>query len=129
MVPLTHRVSVIHASSFFHLFNEERQTIVARRLASLLSPEPGSIICGSHIGAKVKGTAPSAMQKINFGHSPESWNELWDGVIFKKGSVKCVSHLHEVPQERVVALFPGVIAGSPQEGVGVHILVFSVTRL
>ncbi|KZS95908.1 hypothetical protein SISNIDRAFT_451557 [Sistotremastrum niveocremeum HHB9708] len=129
LTPLTHRVSIIHASSFFHLFNEENQTIVAKRMAGLLSPEAGSIICGSHIGAKVKGVAPSAMKKIYFGHSPESWNELWDGVVFKKGTVKCVAGLYEVPKERLALLCPGADLKGPQAELGVNILAFSITRL
>lgn len=129
LTPLAHRVSVIHASSFFHLFNEENQTIVAKRMAGLLSPEPGSIICGSHIGAKFKGVAPSAMKKIYFGHSPESWNELWDGVVFKKGTVKCVAGLYEVPRERLAQLCPGADLEGLQAELGVNILAFSITRL
>ena len=42
LTPLTGRLSAIHASSFFHLFPEDKQFEMAKRLASLLSPEAGS---------------------------------------------------------------------------------------
>ncbi|EKM60738.1 uncharacterized protein PHACADRAFT_84487, partial [Phanerochaete carnosa HHB-10118-sp] len=55
LTPLRGRVSVIYASSFFHLFDGERQSELASRLASLLVPAPGSFIFGSHIGRPEKG--------------------------------------------------------------------------
>ncbi|KAI1789133.1 hypothetical protein LXA43DRAFT_1022713 [Ganoderma leucocontextum] len=83
-------VAAIHAGAFFHLFSEERQTGLARALASLLSSEPGSMIVGWQAGAPHNGvrvitrapdhspraTSPALSQ---FCHSPESWAELWDG--------------------------------------------------
>ncbi|KAL4254522.1 hypothetical protein ABKN59_003241 [Abortiporus biennis] len=73
-------ISIIHASQFFHLFNEDQQTLLAHKLASLLSPEPGSIIFGVHGGQPVKGTFQFFRQRGHEGgmfcHSPESWIEL-----------------------------------------------------
>ncbi|KAF9059545.1 hypothetical protein BDP27DRAFT_1341230, partial [Rhodocollybia butyracea] len=48
--PLRGHLSAIHSSAFFHLFNREEQLLIAKKLASLLSPLPGSIIFGSHVG-------------------------------------------------------------------------------
>lgn len=100
--PLHGHVSVIHASSFFHLFDEEKQAHIAQALAGLLSPLPGSIILGSHAGGHAKG---SQVHKVGpnkdngsftfFFHSPESWTELWDGQVFKKGTVKVETRLIE----------------------------------
>jgi len=89
--PLRGRVSVIYASKFFHVFDEVKQTHVARALGGLLSPEPGSVIFGAHIGAEEKGLR--AFTSLNtsvdmFCHSPESWTELWDGNVFKKGTIR-----------------------------------------
>ncbi|KAF8640237.1 hypothetical protein AX16_010133 [Volvariella volvacea WC 439] len=53
--PLKSKLSVIHAGAVFHLFSEEGQLDMARRLASLLSPEPGSMIMGWHGGRPQKG--------------------------------------------------------------------------
>ncbi|EIW76287.1 hypothetical protein CONPUDRAFT_146773 [Coniophora puteana RWD-64-598 SS2] len=89
--PLRGHVSAIYASKFFHLFDEAKQTHLARALGGLLSPEPGSVIFGAHISAKEKG--PRAITMLNttvsvFCHSPESWTELWDGNVYKKGTVR-----------------------------------------
>ncbi|KAH7885515.1 hypothetical protein F5I97DRAFT_1404158 [Phlebopus sp. FC_14] len=89
--PLRGYCAVINASSFFHLFSEEKQLHVARALAGLLSPEPGSIICGLHIGAREAGIViDNKADRLStiFGHSPESWTALWDGQVFEKGEVK-----------------------------------------
>ncbi|OBZ78829.1 hypothetical protein A0H81_00366 [Grifola frondosa] len=99
--PLHGRVSAIHASSFFHLFEESEQLYLAKALAGLLSPEPGSIILGSH-GARPEKGFRAEMLSLNwrgkqmFCHSPESWTELWDGQVFEKGTVKVEAKLYEV---------------------------------
>lgn len=89
--PLRGHVSAICASSFFHLFDEAEQREIAHRFGSLLSPVPGSTIFGANGGALVKGTRGSVLngvQRHMFCHSPDSWEELWDGEIFEKGTVK-----------------------------------------
>ncbi|KXN93154.1 hypothetical protein AN958_00078, partial [Leucoagaricus sp. SymC.cos] len=95
LTPLQGHVSAIHASSFFHLFDEEKQNELARRLASLLSPEPGSIIFGCHRGVPVKKTTDDLMGYMMVCHSPESWKNLWDGQIFKKGTVRVHAELKD----------------------------------
>ena len=88
LTPLQGRVSAIFASAFLHLFDEAKQLQIARQLASLLSPLPGSIIFGAHVSKLVNG-----MRDLHSGpgqafcHSPESWKELWDGIVFEKGTV------------------------------------------
>ena len=115
------RVFAIHASSFFHLFDQEKQLYLAHALAGLLSPEPGSVIFGMHLGNPEKGFIAS-MEGGDyqiFCHSPESWTQLWDGLVFGRGMVNVQAKLVEVemkepdmPQTRTVA-----------------VLVWSVTRL
>ncbi|KAF9565194.1 hypothetical protein CPC08DRAFT_759666 [Agrocybe pediades] len=94
--PLTHKVSAIHASSLFHLFTEENQLLLARRLAALLVPKPGSIIFGQHIGLPVKGLRGDARVRMGpeesdsgktksfqmFCHSPDSWTKMWTEEVF-----------------------------------------------
>ncbi|KAI9059640.1 hypothetical protein FKP32DRAFT_1129713 [Trametes sanguinea] len=99
--PLRGRVSIIHASSFFHLFDEEKQAHIARALGALLSPEPGSMILGMH-GANSQKGLDSITYGVDgkatfhlFSHSPESWTDLWDGLVFKKGTVKVEASLME----------------------------------
>jgi len=86
LTPLNHHVSVIHASAFFHLFNQEQQHQLAHLLGSLLSSQPGSIILGIH-GA-LEDTEENKAGKViylpdgqvrNFAHSPTSWKDLWTG--------------------------------------------------
>lgn len=50
------RATHIYTGLFFHLFDEPTQKEVARRLAVLLIPQPGSIIFGSHAGNDPAGT-------------------------------------------------------------------------
>ncbi len=91
LTPLQGHVSAIHASAFFHLFEEETQLQIARRLATLLSPAPGSVIFGSHGALPTKGQRHehmSGMTTTMFCHSPQSWQELWDGQVFAKGTVR-----------------------------------------
>lgn len=103
------------------MFSEESQLLLAKQLATLLSPEPGSIIFGSDGGNPIKllkaevNTAPGRFILL---HSPESWRDLWDGRVFKKGSVKVEANLTE--RERK--------AGDPPPTI-THWLEWSVTRL
>ncbi|KIJ16052.1 hypothetical protein PAXINDRAFT_76025 [Paxillus involutus ATCC 200175] len=97
--PLHGRISAIHASNLFHLFDESKQLHLARALAGLLSPVPGSIICGGHCGLSEKGMSvqsPCGTGMEVFCHSPQSWTEMWDGVVFPKGSVEADAHLVEL---------------------------------
>ncbi|KAF9446308.1 hypothetical protein P691DRAFT_708861 [Macrolepiota fuliginosa MF-IS2] len=90
--PLQGHLSVIHASLFFHLFDEERQLDLARRIAGLLSYRPGSMIFGGHYGRPEKGTRTEVLADgflhTQFWHSPESWRVLWEEQVFRRGSVR-----------------------------------------
>ncbi|KAI0639002.1 hypothetical protein C8Q77DRAFT_1204572 [Trametes polyzona] len=125
--PLRGRVSVIHASAFFHLFDEEGQLRLARALAGLLSPVPGSMILGWHVGRPEKGFRYEVMPHRQgipmFCHNAASWRELWDGVVFAEGMVRVDVVLQETmrPDWHKV---PGVAPGTR-----FYALVWSVTRL
>ncbi|KAI0374558.1 hypothetical protein BV20DRAFT_987955 [Pilatotrama ljubarskyi] len=126
--PLRGHVSAIHASAFFHLFPEERQFALAQALAGLLSPEPGSMLLGAHGGLpekgfRLEGLRPNSHGIPMFCHSPESWKELWDGQIFKQGTVKVNAFLHEVERKDLKST-PGVDPAAK-----FYLLVWSVTRL
>jgi hypothetical protein len=86
--PLRGHVSVIYAGGFFHMFNYDRQLQVARILAGLISPEPGSIIFGTHLGQPIKGFQKHSDGSSSYYQSPESWKEMWDGDVFENGKVK-----------------------------------------
>lgn len=88
------------------MFDEDKQLDLAHRLAGLLSPEPGSIIFGLHYIRKEKGSRKEVLTPGDnklFWHSPESWRQLWDGLVFKEGTVEVeVEYKEDVPMQDVV---------------------------
>ncbi|KAJ7716739.1 hypothetical protein DFH07DRAFT_762312 [Mycena maculata] len=90
------RLSAIHSASFFHLFSEVKQLELARKLAGLLSPRSGSMIFGCHGGLPTKGFNLGSRGKHMFCHSPDSWRDMWDGDIFKHGTVAVHGELRNV---------------------------------
>ena len=116
--PLHGRVSAVHASSFFHLFNFEQQSELAKALAGLLSPQPGSLIFGSHIALPVKGIQPIHNGRHMCCHSPESWAELWEEVAYGKGEVKVNAILKSVERKL-----------DASQSDDLCMLIWSVTRL
>ena len=121
LTPLIGRLSAIHTSAFFHLFDEAKQLELARRVGALLSPEPGSIIFGAHGGLPQKGIRDRKNSHgiYMFCHSPESWKELWETQVFQPGQVKVDALLIEHPRNDILA---GQIVSS-------YHLVWTVTRL
>lgn len=69
--------SIINAMSFFHLFNYETQKIIAKRIVTLLRPQPGSILIGRHVGHEVPGGYDDAAL-LGYRHNVKSWKEFWD---------------------------------------------------
>ncbi|KAJ7705361.1 hypothetical protein B0H17DRAFT_920314, partial [Mycena rosella] len=117
LTPLRGHVAVLHTSAVFHIFLEPEQLQLACAVASLLSPIPGSVIFGSHVGRSTKGMwqdpFPREENRRMFCHSPESWAEMW-GEIFPAGTVQVDAQLK-----------PRVSGADSDTG----ILVWSVTRL
>ncbi|TFY61380.1 hypothetical protein EVG20_g7082 [Dentipellis fragilis] len=97
--PLRGHVSAIHASAFFHLFTSDQQLAITRKFAALLSPQPGSVIFGDHVGLPEPGffeNSEAPGWRI-FCHSPQSWTEMWDGEVFPKGTVRVEAYLGPLP--------------------------------
>jgi hypothetical protein len=116
--PLRGHVSLIHASAFFHLFSEEKQFELARLLAGLLDPRPGSTIFGTHGSLHQKGLTPPALGGMRmFCHSPESWIDMWENQVFEKGTVKVEASLSLVHKTKY---------GTPTE---IYFMIWSVTRV
>ncbi|RDX42801.1 hypothetical protein OH76DRAFT_1260462 [Lentinus brumalis] len=91
-------VSAVSVCSVFHVFDEAGQLQLARAIAGLLSPEPGSMVIGIHSGRPEKGTfvtRAGGRDVSTFYHSPESWTELWDGELFVRGTVEVETKLVE----------------------------------
>ena len=107
LTELRGHASAIYVSFFFHLFNEEKQFELGKRLAALLDPRPGSTIFGTHSGTPVEGQRPDPFTKM-FCHSPESWTQMWEEQIFEKGQVKVNTVLKELsvtPEGRVLPVW------------------------
>ena len=116
--PLRGHVSAIYASSFFHIFPEDAQLRLARALAGLLSPVPGSMIFGKQLGLPESGQLENPLiPRRLFCHNSQTWSELWDEV-FPKGTVKIKAVVVEVPKDGVYS-----------EANSLHLLIWSVTRL
>ncbi len=99
---LSGSVSAIHASFFFHLFNEQQQFELVKITAALLSSAPGSMIFGSHVGNPTKESRTETFGNRTlsmFCHSPESWKALWDGGVFPEGTVSVDVNLKEVARD------------------------------
>ncbi|KAG2128705.1 hypothetical protein DEU56DRAFT_758327 [Suillus clintonianus] len=89
------KLTVIHAASIFHLFSQEEQASLVRAVASLLSPAPGSIAFGSHVGLPKQGTIRAKVPSMGvemYCYDPESWNKLWEDA----GPFKTEAVLREV---------------------------------
>jgi hypothetical protein len=70
---------------------------LAKALGGLLSAQPGSVICGDQVGARERGiVTDDSFSAELFSHSPQTWSSLWDGEVFKKGSVKVETELFEI---------------------------------
>ncbi|EJD05483.1 uncharacterized protein FOMMEDRAFT_17776 [Fomitiporia mediterranea MF3/22] len=124
LTPLQGHVSALHVAAFFHLFGKEEQITAAHRLASLLSPVPGSMIFGTHTTRTVSGERIAAVrhEKV-YCFNPEDWCALWDGEAFRKGSV--------LTEATIVDDFPwvGKGFGSDIEKVRRATMVWSVKRI
>jgi hypothetical protein len=125
LTELRGHISVIHASSLFHLFDEEKQFELGKRLAALLDPRPGSIIFGSHAGMPVKGSCQGIYLRTVFCHSAESWTQMWEEQIFEKGQVKVNTVLRDI-----TTIFEKLGGRVPtEEGAKFYLLDWSVERL
>lgn len=121
--PLRGHVSACFCGAFFHLFGEEEQSTIAAKLAGLLSPEPGSMIFGVHGGRKQKGVwHPTGSERYMFCHSPESWKDLWEGLL-GVGEVEVKAHVKlDIGGDDFFGTYPG-------NKYPYHIMQWSVTRL
>jgi hypothetical protein len=83
------RATCLYAGSLFHLFDQETQLSLARRLASLLSIPTrtaggrpvSALIFGRHVGRTEAGLM-NDRPGSRFAHSAESWTKLWEEDVF-----------------------------------------------
>ncbi|KAI0301345.1 hypothetical protein BC826DRAFT_905092 [Russula brevipes] len=104
-------VTAIHASALFHLFPEDQQRMLALALGSLLAPFSGASIFGWSTGVAEVGYVEfegNVSHPRQFCHSPSSWEALWNGVVFPKGSVKVDTRLADFDHDVGLRLKGGV---------------------
>ena len=68
--------NIIHAASFFHLFDWDCQVLAAKNVAALLKPGPGSLIVGRQAGNVISGPGKGNI----FVHDCGSFIKLWKQV-------------------------------------------------
>lgn len=95
LTPLKAHATTITLQMVFHLFDLKRQHVLAKRLASLLSPAPGSLIVGRQMGDTTARTLMLG-KSPHFIHNPSSWERMWSDV-FPKGSVEFKTTLIDLP--------------------------------
>ena len=98
----------------------------AKALASLLSPIPGSMIFGRHVSTD-DGTSKDLPFNYDgtqffYGFNVEDWKRLWNGEVFKEGSVLVDAELIQYP--RKMANRDKAATTEPRQ-----VLIWCVTRL
>ncbi|KAJ6471691.1 hypothetical protein DFH09DRAFT_954321, partial [Mycena vulgaris] len=127
LTALTGHVSILHISYVFHQFDDQQQIDLARAIAGLLSPLPGSMMLGSQVGKKIMGYLPGPArypgdQGQVFAPLPESWTAMWED-IFPKGTVRVEATLRKREE-----CYPWeLLAPTPEGDDG--ILTWSIARL
>ena len=75
------KITIIHASSFFHLFNRLQQLGIGKRLVSFIKPgTTNALIFGRHMGVMKPGSARGHQRSTAFLHNQTSFQELWDEI-------------------------------------------------
>ncbi|KAI1787643.1 hypothetical protein LXA43DRAFT_702318 [Ganoderma leucocontextum] len=96
--PLRGHVSAVYMGKFLHVFDEAGQAHIAKALAGLLSPEPGSILFGVQGALEERGPfTPAGSDWTMFCHSPESLGNLFEDVFGGPGAIKFESRVVEEP--------------------------------
>ncbi|KAI0887713.1 uncharacterized protein GGS22DRAFT_185091 [Annulohypoxylon maeteangense] len=97
------RMSIIHATSFFHLFTRENQIRAAQRMVRFLDPnDPDVMIFGRQAGTTTPGDREGSKRTKRFLHNAASWQELWDEV----GKLTGTSWRTEVDEIEEIGMHP-----------------------
>ncbi|GAM82160.1 hypothetical protein ANO11243_001390 [Dothideomycetidae sp. 11243] len=76
------KIDIIVSSAFFHLFDLERQKVVARLVVRLLKPRKDSLLVGRQIGnlTPMRREYKHRPGTHVFRHNVETWKEFWNEV-------------------------------------------------
>jgi hypothetical protein len=81
------KLDIVHAASFFHLFDWDGQVKAAKRIVALLKAEPGVLVFGRQGGNPQAGAIVHVIKdQTAYWHNPESWARLWKQVGEETGS-------------------------------------------
>lgn len=80
LTALRGKVTIIHAGSFFHLFNWNQQLYMGKRLVGFLKPgTKNALIYGRQVGTNRPG-ASAAGNQSSYLHDQASFQRLWDEI-------------------------------------------------
>ena len=76
------KIDMIYAANIVHLFNWADQLVLAKRVAMVLKPVPGSLVLGRQRGNIKPGEYEHRTneKRTMFRHSEESFRKMWDDV-------------------------------------------------
>lgn len=75
------KVTIIHASSFFHLFNRVQQLGIGKRLVSFIKPgTTNALVFGRQMGTRKPGSPRGNARCIAYLHNESSFQKLWDEI-------------------------------------------------
>jgi len=101
---LAGKMDIVHAASFFHLFNLEDGTKAAKKVMSLMRNRPGSMVLGRQMGNKTAGEMVRRRGGSAYRHNPESfkkwWNELGESMGTKWDVIVEYDHTFVLKAER-----------------------------
>lgn len=123
------KVDVIHAASFFHLFDLDQQKSIARRVLRLWKKEKDCLLVGRQVGNVKAGQFPHRTNpnSMMFRHDAESWKALWHGIAEEAGvKLDVQADVHDWPM--VMSGQTGDDAPSWQNE-GARRLVFTIRKL
>ena len=100
----------------------------AKALASLLSPIPGSMIFERHVSTNDGASKDVTLvigDRTVYGFIVEDWKRLWNGEVFKEGSVHVEAELHDISRTKdCVEIIRMKAVTDPWQA-----LIWSVTRV
>lgn len=80
LASLRGKVTIIHAGSFFHLFNWVQQVYIGKRLVEFIKPRTkNALIYGRQVGTNRPGESRTS-QRSAYLHDQASFQRLWDEV-------------------------------------------------
>lgn len=97
LTPLRGYVTTAVLQMVFHLFDLDRQTILARRVAHLISSSPGSMIVGRQMGSS-NARVLYLQGNPHYIHNPDSWERMWSKV-YPRGKVEYRTALVDLPPD------------------------------